>query len=253
MLFATVSLLVGAYLVVDGITRRLDRAVGAAGLMCGMDKERIHHALADALAGRHLLTHPFYRRWEAGTLGDDELAAYAGQYRHIERALPATLASIAAGLPEGPARALVEANLADELGVPAPHALLFESFAQAAGAVSDVSPSAATGALLATIRSASATDPVAALSMVAAYEVQAADIAASKAEGLRRHYGFDNDGTRFWDVHTTLEVAHADWSTAALSALEADPAVVHTNAAAAAEAWWRFLDEREEAAACAVC
>ena len=88
--------------------------------------------------------------------------------------------------------------------------------------------------------------------MVAAYEVQAADIAASKAEGLRRHYGFDTDGTRFWDVHTTLELAHADWSTAALSALEADPAVVRTNAAAAAEAWWRFLDEREEAAALAV-
>ena len=140
-----------------------------------MHKERIHHSLAGALIGRHLLTHPFYRRWEAGTLGEGELAAYAGQYRHIERALPATLASIAEGLPEGPARALVEANLADELGVPAPHALLFESFAQAAGAVPDVAPSAATGALLATIRSASATDPVAALSMVAAYEVQAAD------------------------------------------------------------------------------
>jgi len=221
--------------------------------MCWMHKERIHHSLAGALIGRHLLTHPFYRRWEAGTLGEGELAAYAGQYRHIERALPATLASIAEGLPEGPARALVEANLADELGVPAPHALLFESFAQAAGAVPDVAPSAATGALLATIRSASATDPVAALSMVAAYEVQAADIAASKADGLRRHYGFDTDGTRFWDVHTTLELAHADWSTAALSALEADPAVVHTNAAAAAEAWWRFLDEREEAAALTGC
>ncbi len=95
-----------------------------------MHKERIHHALAGALAGRHLLTHPFYRRWEAGTLGQGELAAYAGQYRHIERALPVTLARIADALPEGPARTLVEANLADELGVPAPHAALFESFAQ---------------------------------------------------------------------------------------------------------------------------
>jgi pyrroloquinoline quinone (PQQ) biosynthesis protein C len=217
--------------------------------MCGMHKERIHQALAGALVGRHLLTHPFYRRWEAGTLGEGELAAYAGQYRHIERALPATLATIADALPEGPARTLVEANLADELGVPAPHAALFESFARAAGSEVDVDPSAATSALLAAIRSASTADPVAALAMVAAYEAQAADIAVSKAEGLRRHYGFDTDGTRFWDVHATMELAHADWSTEALSALEADPAVVYTAAVDAAESWWEFLDEREEAAA----
>ena len=45
--------------------------------------------------------------------------------------------------------------------------------------------------------------------MVAAYEVQAADIAATKADGLRRHYGVDPQGTRFWDVHAGQEVEHA--------------------------------------------
>ena len=217
--------------------------------MCGMHKERIHHALAGALAGRHLLTHPFYRRWEAGTLGEGELAAYAEQYRHIERALPATLASIAAGLPEGPARALVEANLADELGVPAPHALLFESFAQAAGAASDVAPSAGHRRALGGIRSASATDPVAALAMVAAYEVQAADIAASKAEGLRRHYGLDTDGTRFWDVHTTLGACPRRLVDRRPGGVGGGSRRGHAAARVAAEAWWEFLDEREEAAA----
>ena len=49
-------------------------------------------------------------------------------------------------------------------------------------------------------------DPVAALAMIAAYEVQAADIAASKGDGLRRHYGFDAEGTAFWDVHRDQEV-----------------------------------------------
>jgi pyrroloquinoline-quinone synthase len=213
--------------------------------MCAMHIERIHDALADALAGRELLTHPFYRRWEAGTLAEGELAAYAEQYRHIERALPDTLRAIAAGLPEGVARDLVEANLADELGVPAPHAELFESFARAAGAATEVTPTVATAALLAAVRSAASTNPTAALAMVAAYEVQAADIAASKAEGLRRHYGMDADGTRFWDVHTTLEAAHADWSVAALAALDADPALVQAAARVAADGWWDFLSERE--------
>ena len=96
-----------------------------------MHTQGIHEVLAEAIVGRHLLTHPFYRRWEAGTLSEDELAAYAEQYRHIERELPVTLAAIAAALPEGRARELVEANLADELGCPEPHTQLFESFARA--------------------------------------------------------------------------------------------------------------------------
>src|ERR1700722_8677358 len=187
-------------------------------IVCGMETAQIRDALADALSGRHLLTHPFYRRWEHGTLADGELAAYAEQYRLIEQALPVTLSAIAAGLPDGRARALVEANLADELGVPAPHAALFESFAQAAGAGPvQVSATAATASLLRAVRAASSTDPAAALAMVAAYEVQAADIAASKADGLRRHYGMDAAGTQFWDVHATQEAAHADWSIDALA------------------------------------
>ena len=138
--------------------------------------------------------------------------------------------------------------MADELGEPAPHAVMFESFARAAGARAEVAPTEATAALLSAIRSVAGRDPVAALSMVAAYEVQAADIAASKADGLRRHYGLDAEGTRFWDVHTTQEVAHAGWSSEALALIDADAAAVQASARVAAEAWWAFLTEREELA-----
>ena len=213
-----------------------------------MHTQRIHEVLAEAIVGRHLLAHPFYRRWEAGTLTEGELAAYAEQYRHIERALPVTLAAIAAALPPGRARELVEANLSDELGEPEPHALLFESFAAPAGAAPDSPATATTAALLAVVRTTAANDPVAALAMVAAYEVQAADIAASKGDGLRRHYGFDEDGTRFWDVHRTQEVEHAGWSMEALAALDADLDVVQAAATVSADSWWLFLSEREELA-----
>jgi pyrroloquinoline quinone (PQQ) biosynthesis protein C len=152
---------------------------------------------------------------------------------------------VASSLPAGSARQLVEANLADELGAPAPHTELFESFAQAAGAAADVPASPATEALVGAVRAAAATDPIAALAMVAAYEVQAADIAASKGNGLRRHYGMDAIGTRFWDVHVTQEVEHAGWSEAALADLGADAGAVQAAARLAADAWWSFLDERE--------
>jgi pyrroloquinoline quinone (PQQ) biosynthesis protein C len=208
----------------------------------------MHEVLAEAIVGRHLLTHPFYRRWEAGTLTEGELAAYAEQYRHIERELPVTLAAIADALPAGRARELVETNLADELGSPEPHVQLFESFARATGATPDALATPSTAALLAVVRTTAANDPAAALAMIAAYEVQAADIAATKGDGLRRHYGFDEEGTRFWDVHRTQEVNHAGWSIEALTALEADPDVVLAAATVSAESWWLFLSERDELA-----
>jgi pyrroloquinoline quinone (PQQ) biosynthesis protein C len=213
-----------------------------------MHTQPIDEVLAEAIVGRHLLTHPFYRRWEAGTLTEGELAAYAEQYRHIERELPVTLAAIADALPPGRARALVEANLADELGSPEPHAQLFESFARATGARPDAPATPSTAALLAVVRTTASNDPVAALAMVAAYEVQAADIAGSKGDGLRRHYRFDEEGTRFWDVHRTQELDHAGWSMDALRALEADPDVVQAAATVSADSWWLFLSEREELA-----
>ena len=46
-------------------------------------------------------------------------------------------------------------------------------------------------------------------------------------------------------MHTSQEVAHADWSIDALAALEADPSVVRAAAQVAADAWWDFLSERE--------
>jgi len=209
--------------------------------------------LADAIVGRHLLTHPFYRRWEAGALSHAELAAYAEQYRHIERELPLTLSTIAEALPEGRARELVEANLADELGSPEPHAELFESFARAAGAAPEARATPSTAALLAVVRTTASNDPAAALAMVAAYEVQAADIAGSKSDGLRRHYGLDEEGTRFWDVHRTQEVEHAGWSMEALAELGADPDVVLAAAIVSADSWWLFLSEREELAPAGAC
>jgi pyrroloquinoline-quinone synthase len=218
------------------------------GTVRAMPTDRIRVIVAEAIVGRHLLNHPFYRRWEAGTVTWGELAAYAEQYRHIERELPITLQDIAEQLPAGEARRLVEANLADERGRPAAHVELFETFASATGATADVRPTPSTAALLALVRTAVVVDPVAALAMVAAYEVQAADIAGTKADGLHRHYGMGPEATNFWNVHRTQEVEHAGWTMEALEALHADPVVVEAAATVSADSWWLFLSEREELA-----
>jgi pyrroloquinoline quinone (PQQ) biosynthesis protein C len=207
----------------------------------------------DILRSRRLLAHPFYRRWEAGTLAPGELATYAAQYRHFEAALPVILERIAAGLPAGRARQLVEANLDDERSVPAAHIELFDDFADAVGAVStEATP--ATAALVDFYLDAADTAAVAALAAVAAYEIQAPAIASSKAEGLRTRYRLDDKGTHFWDVHAGIDEGHGDWMVEALALTVDGPDDVVPPATVAAGAWWTFLDERQAAApVAAVC
>jgi pyrroloquinoline quinone (PQQ) biosynthesis protein C len=197
------------------------------------------------LRQRRLLAHPFYRRWEAGTLGRGELAAYAGQYRRFEATLPVVLERVADTLPAGSARRLVQANLDDERGVPAPHLQLFDAFAAAVGAAPDAPATPATQALVDLYGALAASSPVAALSAVTAYEVQAPAVAASKAAGLRTRYGLGSDGTRFWDVHAGVDQVHGEWMLDALAAVARGADDIVGPATAAADAWWAFLDERE--------
>ncbi|HLX88636.1 MAG TPA: iron-containing redox enzyme family protein [Acidimicrobiales bacterium] len=212
-----------------------------------MMRPQLDRILDDTLRDRRLLTHPFYRRWEAGELTLGELAAYAGQYRHFERALVDVLSDVVASLPAGPARDLVQSNLDDERGVPSPHLELFDEFLTAVGGDPAARATEATAALVASYRRLAA-QPVGALAALAAYEVQAPAIATSKADGLLRHYGLAADATRFWDVHGTMDAHHADWTLDALAALDSDEATVRSAADDAAAAWWSFLDERESAA-----
>ncbi|MDE3086386.1 MAG: iron-containing redox enzyme family protein [Acidobacteriota bacterium] len=196
-----------------------------------------------ALEGRWLLDHPFYRRWERGEVSMTELAHYAGQYRHFERVLPGFLGSVAEGLPEGQTRRFVAATLADEMGDPVPHAERFESFAAAVGA-GEEAPTPATAALLDTYEALLDESPGAALAGFVAYELQSADIAASKADGLRRHYHLDDGGVAFWDHHALVDVTHGSWAREALAASDG-PTPDEKALRRTADAWWSFLDERD--------
>jgi pyrroloquinoline-quinone synthase len=198
----------------------------------------------DALAGRRLLEHPFYRRWEEGRLSRDELTSYAEQYRHFEAALPSTLEALANEL-SGDAREAVLDNLRDETGTPT-HLELFDDFAAHYGA-GDAVPSPKMAELLAAYEGALAAGPAAGLAGVLAYEAQGAEIAETKASGLREFYGASDAACEFWRVHGLVEDSHAAWLLAAGSGL--DDAGARAGARMVADAWWAFLDERESVAA----
>jgi pyrroloquinoline-quinone synthase len=212
-----------------------------------MPGQDVTEPIERALEGRWLLDHLFYRRWERGEVSMTELGHYASQYRHFERFLPGFLDRVARALPEGPARRFVAANLADEAGDPVPHVERFESFARAVGA-GDAPPTAATSALLDAYEALLEDSPGAALAGFAAYEVQSAEIAASKADGLRRHYHLDDRGVGFWDHHAVADVTHGSWAKEALAAAATGAQVSEDAVRRAADAWWAFLDEREASA-----
>ena len=211
-----------------------------------MNGAEVAGLLAQALEGRRLLDHPFYRRWEAGGLADGDLASYASQYRFFEEYLPVALDTVAKGLPVGRARDFVLSNLADELGPPVSHLELFAGFEEAVGARAEAAGPAVTE-LVSLYRDAASGESAEALAVIAAYEVQASEIAATKAAGLRDHYSVGEAGREFWDVHASIEADHAQWTIDALSEV-GRPEPVREAARRSADAWWRFLDERELAA-----
>jgi pyrroloquinoline-quinone synthase len=213
-----------------------------------MRTTKVSEALAHALEGRRLLLHPFYRRWEAGELAPAELTAYAGQYRFFEAALPGVLSAVVDGVDDPAARGMVQATLDDERGRPTSHLELFDGFALSVGALTGAPPTAATQALADVYGALVEIGPLAALAGVAAYEIQSPEIAASKADGLRRHYHLGPDATRVWDVHSTVDETHRQWLVEALAVLADDESDIIAPARAAADGWWAFLDERQEAA-----
>ncbi|MEA2248940.1 MAG: pyrroloquinoline-quinone synthase, partial [Solirubrobacteraceae bacterium] len=145
----------------------------------------------EAVRERHdVLTHSFYQRWSAGELTREELAVYAGQYRHAVVAL--AQASDSAARTAAPAlRAGLERHAAEE----ASHVALWDDFADAVGGSSTDAAAPETQAC-AQAWAGGEQRPFLA-SLVALYAIESAQpaISATKRAGLAEHYGIDGDGS----------------------------------------------------------
>lgn len=205
----------------------------------------IDNAIKASTSGLRLLDHPYYRAWQNGELREQDLTSYAQQYRHFERCLPEVLSRAAGHTSEEGPRRLMEANLEDEMTNPRPHLEMFDDFGRAVGATGEVTSSGATSELVGLYQEAAGQGPIPLLAVVAAYEAQAAEIAATKAAALSLHYGLGPVGTEFWAVHASVEEQHSAWTVEALEALDAPAEQVTYWAEQSARAWWSFLDERE--------
>lgn len=170
----------------------------------------------------NVLEHPFYTRWEAGELTRDELARYAGEYRHAVVAL---------------ARAARTARLhADE---EAAHIALWDDFANALGSEHH-EPLPQTRCCAEAW--AGARDELGAAAILYAIEAGQPAISETKLRGLIDHYGFSDDSpaVEYFAVHGERDHEHAAEARAALADAD-DPRLVGF-AEAALAANWALLD-----------
>jgi pyrroloquinoline-quinone synthase len=179
-----------------------------------------------------VLKHPFYERWERGELTREELAFYAGEYRH---AVVAVAHAAAAG----------DAEHARE---EAEHVALWDEFAAAVRAPLDREPTPETADCSAAW---SPDERFQALAVLYAVESGQPAISRTKLAGLVEHYGFrgDDPAAEYFRLHAERDIEHARASREALAeAPAARRAELAAVAERALEANWRLLDGVERAA-----
>ncbi|MGH9811892.1 MAG: iron-containing redox enzyme family protein, partial [Candidatus Acidiferrales bacterium] len=161
----------------------------------------------DALVAKwHLLQHPFYRAWTAGTLTREALELYAEQYYQQVKTFPQHLRTLA-GRADDELRDVVLDNLAEEENPARPHPKLWREFAGALGVtdarLDGATPLPGVRTLTETYRRiCSEGPPSAAVAALYVYEAQVPEIATQKTDGLRRFYGVTEPrGLAYFAVH----------------------------------------------------
>ena len=196
--------------------------------------ERIEEIRAE----HNVLEHPFYLRWSAGELSREELARYAGQYRHATEAL-ARLCADTASLAPDEHRDEIELHAAEE----ADHVRLWDDFVEATGGEIGAEPTAETAECVQAWTAHNGYLP--GLARLYAIESGQPEIAKVKREGLARFYDINGGpGSEYFRVHEASDEGHAEESRRLIEqAMEpGDEQVVVEAAEAAFRANWRLLD-----------
>ena len=204
----------------------------------------------DALVERkHLLKHPFYTAWTNGTLPMEALRGYAGQYYRHVLSFPTYLSAVHSETPDLETRQYLLENLIDEERGAENHPELWLRFAEGIGCrredVRAAAPLPETAACDETFRRVASSGVAAGLAALYAYESMVPAVAESKIDGLKRHYGIDDEATlRFFTVHLEVDEWHADVARDLLE--RTAPADRRTAAVQAAseglDALWGLLD-----------
>jgi pyrroloquinoline-quinone synthase len=160
----------------------------------------------------NVLEHPFYQRWSAGELSAEELARYAGEYRHAVGALAQASERAAACAVANPETAEHADGLRRHAEEEAAHVALWEQFERALAAEPTGAGVVESEQTRACVRAWNAgEDLLEHLAVLYAIEAGQPEISATKLAGLSAHYGLRDEGpaTEYFRVHELRDVEHA--------------------------------------------
>lgn len=180
-----------------------------------------------------VLRHPFYQRWTAGELTSEELATYAGQYRHAVRAIADVSEDVAGDRPDLAEHAVEERE----------HVELWDGFVAATGGDAAAAPTPETAECVTEWTAGG--DTLSRLVTLYAIERAQPEISRVKRDGLLSSYGFtDGEATAYFRVHESLDAEHAAQAGELLAELaaEGDEDRLVAVAEGAYRANWRLLD-----------
>lgn len=175
----------------------------------------------------NVLDHPFYLRWERGELTLDELAFYAGEYRHAVVAL---------------ADAAAIGGDAEHAAEEKSHIALWDDFAAALDAPLDREPTTQTQECADAWR---AEDSLEARAVLYAVESGQPGVSRTKLTGLVEHYAFStgSESTQYFELHAERDHEHAAASAEVIRKAAPENADRLVAAAEAAlQGNWRLLD-----------
>lgn len=165
--------------------------------------ESVWNRIEESRARHNVLEHPFYVRWSAGELTQEELARYAGQYRHATEALAKLCADTAGRAPDA-RRSEIEVHAAEEQE----HIALWDDFVEATGGEIGAQPTPETAECVHEWTTHGSY--VEALAAMYAIESGQPEISRIKREGLAEFYGINGGpGSEYFRVHETADEAHA--------------------------------------------
>jgi len=203
--------------------------------------------LNQKLDQHHLLNHPFYKSWNEGKLTREIIKDYAEQYYQHVKAFPRYISATHSLCEDIEKRKILLENLNDEENRDADHPKLWKNFALEMGAdaekIEEVKAEQFTKDLIDNFFKNGRSSYAEGLASLYTYERQIPEIAETKIQGLKRHYGVNSkEGLEFFVAHKEADVHHRAECEKLLDGLsQEEQAKAEVAALSTAKYLWNFL------------
>ncbi len=212
-----------------------------------MENQALFDDIKQKIDEKHMLNHPFYQVWSKGTLTKEELADYLAQYFYLEAAFPRFMSGLHARTLDADMRQKMLDNLVHEEMGPNNHVaqlvhLAEKAFGMTKEMIMEIGPNEKTKAIIKAFEEATQSDDIQeGLAAMIVYKQQVSDVAQTKLDGLKEHYGVtDQKSLEFYETHAEINRDYHQMLDQVYQPLSRDKVLKKTETIR--DAFWGFLD-----------